>query len=264
LPLAKLRDIIRKEDTNIILKKKIIFFQGDCMNKNELFSKLKNGLIVSCQALETEPLHSSFIMSKMALAAKLGGAVGIRANGREDIEAIKKTVDLPVIGIVKRKYKDSEVYITPTISEVDEIVGSGVEIVSTDATRRLRPEGKTIAEFYSMVREKYPDIILMADISDFEEGKEALKLGFDLISTTLCGYTRDTKGQDLPSFGLIRDLSGEEGIMIIAEGGIWNPQDLRSAFKCGAFSAVIGTAITRPMEITKRFVDSIKQIDYDA
>jgi N-acylglucosamine-6-phosphate 2-epimerase len=188
------------------------------MKKNNLLTQLKGGLVVSCQALEEEPLHSSYIMSKMALAAKKGGAVGIRANSGKDILAIKAEVDLPVIGIIKKDFNNSEVFITPTIKEVDEIVEAGAEIVATDATGRLRPYNQTLEGFYREVRVKYPDLLLMADISNYEEGLKAAELGFDLVATTLSGYTEYTKETSLPDFQLLQSLSEMLDIPVMAEG----------------------------------------------
>lgn len=231
------------------------------MNRNnaEILKKIKGGLIVSCQALSSEPLCDPYIMAKMAYAAKLGGAVGIRANTVIDIAAIKKTVDLPIIGIIKSVYDDSDVYITPTMKEVDELVNIGCEIIATDATKRLRPNGETIEDFFVKVREKYPNQLFMADTSCFDEGKAAAELGFDLIGTTMAGYTPYTKGRTLPDLELIEKYSSELGKPIIAEGGIWTPDDLKNVYKNGAFSAVCGTAITRPMDITKRFVKALEE-----
>ena len=221
--------------------------------------KIKGGLIVSCQALSTEPLCDPYIMAKMAYAAKLGGAVGIRANTVIDIAAIKKTVDLPIIGIIKSVYGDSDVYITPTMKEVDELVNAGCEIIATDATKRIRPNGETLEDFFVSVRKKYPNQLFMADTSCFEEGKAAAELGFDLIGTTMAGYTPYTKGRVLPDLELIKKYSSELDKPIIAEGGIWTPDDLKNVYKNGAFSAVCGTAITRPMDITKRFVKALEE-----
>lgn len=231
------------------------------MNRNnaEILKKIKGGLIVSCQALSSEPLCDPYIMAKMAYAAKLGGAVGIRANTVIDITAIKKTVDLPIIGIIKSVYEDSDVYITPTMKEVDELVNIGCEIIATDATKRLRPNGETIEDFFVKVREKYPNQLFMADTSCFDEGKAAAELGFDLIGTTMAGYTPYTKGRTLPDLELIKKYSSELEKPIIAEGGIWTPDDLKNVYKNGAFSAVCGTAITRPMDITKRFVKALEE-----
>lgn len=228
------------------------------MNNNEILNQIKGGLIVSCQALKTEPLYDSYIMSKMAWAAYLGGAVGIRANTVVDILAIKEKVDLPVIGIIKEEYDDSDVYITPTMKEVDALVEIGCEIIALDATNRLRPNGVTLEEFFTEVRAKYPNQLFMADTSCFEEGKLAAELGFDLIGTTMAGYTPYTKGRKLPDVELIEQYVKELDKPVIAEGGIWVLDDLVDVYKAGAFSAVCGTAITRPMDITKRFVKALE------
>ncbi len=227
------------------------------MTNKEILEQIKGGLIVSCQALPTEPLYDSYIMSKMAWAAYLGGAVGIRANTVVDIKAIKEKVDLPVIGIIKKDYDDSDVYITPTMDEVDDLVEVGCEIIAVDATNRLRPNGVTFTEFFKEVRAKYPNQLFMADTSCFEEGKLAAELGIDLVGTTMAGYTPYTKGRKLPDVELIERYVNELDVPVIAEGGIWIPQDLKDVYKAGAFSAVCGTAITRPMDITKRFVKAL-------
>ena len=154
---------------------------------------LKGGLIVSCQALEDEPLHSAFIMGRMARAAKEGGACGIRANTVEDIKEIRKNVSLPIIGIVKCNYAKSPVYITPTLKEVDELMTIKPEIIALDATNRDRPDGKSLKEFFDEVKEKYPEQLFMADCSTVEEAVYADKMGFDFIGTTLVGYTDSSK-----------------------------------------------------------------------
>lgn len=219
---------------------------------------IEKGLIVSCQALEDEPLHSSFIMSKMAFAAKQGGATGIRANSYEDIVEIKKAVDLPVIGIVKRVYEDSDIYITPTIEEIDELVRAGSNIIALDATDRTRPNGKSLEAFIKEIREKYHGLILMADVSTYEEGIRAFELGFDIVSTTLSGYTPYSKKLDNPDFELLERLVKEVTVPVIAEGRIWTPEDAKKALEIGAHAVVVGTAITRPREITRRFKDVIE------
>lgn len=230
------------------------------MTNKEILEQIKGGLIVSCQALATEPLYDSYIMSKMAWAAYLGGAVGIRANTVVDIKAIKEKVDLPVIGIIKQDYEGCDVYITPTMKEVDALVEAGCEIIAVDATDRLRPNGVTFEEFFREVRAKYPDQLFMADTSCFEEGKLAEELGMDLIGTTMAGYTPYTKGRTLPDLELIERYANELHTPVIAEGGIWCPDDLKNVYRAGAFSAVCGTAITRPMDITKRFVKALEDL----
>lgn len=227
------------------------------MKKSEVLKAIKGGLIVSCQALPDEPLHSDYIMSRMAVAAQLGGAVGIRANSVKDIVAIKKVVNLPVIGLIKQVYSDSQVYITPTMHEVDALIESKVDIIAVDATNRIRPGGIPLDSFFNEVRKKYHDMLFMADCSCFEEGIHARRLGFDLIGTTLSSYTSYTTGTALPNFEMMEKLSLELDIPVIAEGGIWSPEELKKAMATGVYAAVVGSAITRPMEITKRFVKAI-------
>jgi len=230
------------------------------MNKYSYVTDLlKRGLIVSCQALENEPLHSSFIMSKMALAAKQGGAIAIRANSNKDIVEIKKEVDLPLIGIVKKDYTDSEIYITPTIKEVEEVVSAGAEIVALDATNRIRPGNKTLEQLVKKIRSEFSEIFIMADCSTYEEGVHADELGFDLVATTLCGYTPYSEGAVLPNIELIEKLSKTIKAPLIAEGGIWTVEDAEKAYNSGAYSLVIGSVITRPQLITKRFVNAISK-----
>lgn len=228
------------------------------MTGAKILEKIKGGLIVSCQALPEEPLHSSYIMSRMAYAAYLGGAVGIRANTVEDIAEIKKTVDLPIIGIIKQVYGDSDVYITPTLFEVERLIECGVDIIAVDATARLRPNGVDFKDFFTEIRKKFPNQLFMADTSCFSEGKTARELGADIVGTTLSGYTPYTNGTELPDFSLMKRYVKELDCPVIAEGGIMTPEQLKRALSVGVHAAVVGTAITRPREITKRFADAIK------
>jgi len=223
-----------------------------------VLEKLKGGLIVSCQALMDEPLHSSFIMGRMAYAAKLGGAKGIRANSVDDIIAIKNNVDLPIIGIIKADYPNCNVYITPTVSEVDALVMCGCEIIAMDATARPRPNGNSLEVFFAEVRRKYSTQLFMADCATYEEGMAAAKMGFDIIGTTLSGYTEESKGSPAPNFHMISGLVHNCGKPVIAEGNIWSPEQLKHAKDCGIFAAVVGSVITRPMLITKKFVEAMQ------
>lgn len=226
------------------------------MRQNEkILESLKGGLIVSCQALRTEPLYSSYIMSRMAYAAMLGGAKGIRANTPEDITEIKKIVDLPLIGIYKQEFEDSDVYITPTIEAVDAIVACKAEIIAIDATNRLRPHGRTLDDFFAEVKSKYPNQLFMADCATKEEAMHAQEIGFNIVGTTLCGYTEETKGTAIPNFTLLRELTKDSKVPVIAEGGIWSPEQLKEVMECNVHAAVVGTAITRPMDITQKYVD---------
>ena len=220
---------------------------------------LPQGLIVSCQALENEPLHSSFIMSKMALAAYEGGAVGIRANSKEDIIAIKQEVNLPIIGIVKRDYANSDVFITATRKEVDELLESKCEVIALDATKQERPE-ESLQELVSYIRQQAPNIEIMADISTLEEAQYADKLGFDYIGTTLRGYTPYTKGHILyeDNFQFLKDVLSHVHAKVIAEGNVITPEMFRQVTELNVHCTVVGGAITRPKEITKRFIQAIE------
>lgn len=229
------------------------------MKNNIVLEKIKGGLIVSCQALKDEPLYGSEIMAKMAFAAKEGGAVAIRANTPSDIKAIKKVVNLPVIGLHKVVYKDSEVYITPTEKEIIELIAVEPDIIAIDATDRIRPGGEKLDSLFKRVRKKYPDKIFMADCSCYEDGVHAEKLGFDIVGTTMRGYTETTKKISIPDYDMIYKMTTNLTIPVIAEGGIWETAQLQRVFQEGAFAAVIGTAITRPRDITKHFVQVISK-----
>lgn len=227
---------------------------------NKRIESLKGKLIVSCQALPHEPLHSSFIMGRMALAAKEGGALGIRANTKEDIAEIQKNVDLPIIGIVKRDYSDSKVYITPTMKEVDELMEVKPEIIAIDATIQMRPENKTLDMFFKEIKEKYPNQLLMADCSTVEEALQADELGFDFIGTTLVGYTEQSKGARIETndFEILREILAKVKNKVIAEGNINTPEKVKRVIELGAYSVVVGSIITRPQLITKSFADVLK------
>lgn len=229
----------------------------DKRNKAEIFRKIKGGLIVSCQALPSEPLYGSDMMARMAYAAMLGGAVGIRANTPSDIRRIKEAVDLPVIGLYKQESEDSSVYITPTVGAVEELAETGAEIIAMDATDRIRPGGVRLSDFFREIRRLFPDQIFMADCATYEDVMRAQELGFDLAGTTLRGYTEETKDIAIPDMALLTRLSGESKIPVIAEGGIWTASQLKAVMKSGVYAAVIGTAITRPRDITRHFVDAI-------
>lgn len=242
--------IINKINYNSNLK------PGEFMTE-KLISNLKNGFIVSCQALEGEPLYGAEVMGSMARAAEEGGAVAIRANGPKDIAAIKSITTLPVIGLYKKNYPDSDVYITPTLREVKEILDAGADLIAIDATRLTRPGGMELAEFIRAIREEYPSAVLVADISTFDEGVAAMDLGVEIVSTTMSGYTPYSKQQDKPDIGLVERLAALNKTPILAEGRIWTPDECVACFKAGAHAVVVGTAITRPQEITRRFVKAI-------
>lgn len=213
---------------------------------------MNRGLIVSCQALPDEPLHSSYIMGRLAVAAKQGGAVGIRANGVDDILEIKKNVDLPIIGIIKKVYPDRKPYITPTYTEIDALVEIQTDVIALDATINQEEV------FLRSLKEKYPQQKFMADISTLEEGLRADRMGFDYIGTTLIGYTEQSNGID--KFEELKELIEKCKHPVIAEGNFNTPQEAARAKEMGAYAVVVGSAITRPQFITKWFADAVNAV----
>lgn len=232
------------------------------MNKTVVLNAIRGGMIVSSQAEPDEPLGRPDIIAAMAESAVNGGAKGIRASLPENIRAIKRRVSVPIIGIYKKSYADSNVFITPTAAEVDAIAQCGVEILAMDATGRRRPHDEQLADLVASCKDRY-SLLLMADIATLNEGLRAAELGFDLVGTTLSGYTDETRAKELlkePDFKLIRALAERlpEHIPVIAEGRIWEPMQAIRALQEGAFAIVVGSAITRPHLIARRFTDALK------
>jgi N-acylglucosamine-6-phosphate 2-epimerase len=198
-------------------------------------------------------------MGRMAKAAKEGGAFGIRANTKEDIKEIQSQVGLPIIGIVKRDYEDSAVYITPTMKEVDELMEVHPEIIAMDATCNLRPGGKTLDEFFHEVKEKYPEQLFMADCATLEEAIHADELGFDFIGTTLIGYTEQSKHLKIEEndFEILKQIVANVKHRVIAEGNVNTPEKAKRVIELGAYAVVVGSIITRPQLITKSFAEAL-------
>jgi len=231
------------------------------MTKNNLLADFKNGLIVSAQARKGWPMYGEEIMGAFANAADIGGAVGIRATEPKNILAIKKKTDLPIIGINKQWYNGYEVYITPTYESAESIINAGASIIALDGTMRKRPNNETLKGIIDKIKHNYPHILIMADCATLEDGINAERVGADIVSTTLRGYTTETKHITEVDFKLIESLTSALDIPIFAEGHVHTKKIARKAIESGAHSVVVGTAITRPEIITSWFVNELNKIN---
>jgi N-acylglucosamine-6-phosphate 2-epimerase len=227
-------------------------------NGKGLLDALRGRLIVSCQARPGMPLHGSAHMAAMARAAAMGGAAGLRACGVEDIVAEKEATGLPVIGLEKTDTPGFDIYITPTLESMLRVADAGADIVATDATFRPRPDGRTLPQTLAAFREAHTTL-LMADISTLEEGIAAADIGFDVVSTTMSGYTPYSPQSPEPDFALLSALAARVSVPVFAEGRIWTPEQAARALELGAWAVVVGSAITRPEAITRRFADALKE-----
>lgn len=218
-----------------------------------LLERLRGRLVVSCQARAGEPLHGPAHMTAMALSAIAGGAGGIRCEGPDDIRAIRGATDLPIIGLWKSGHDG--VYITPTLEHAVQVAEAGADLVAIDATARPRPDGRTVTETIAELASR--GVAVMADVATLDEGIAAARAGAVVIGTTLSGYTPETAGSSGPDVGLVAALAGALDVPVFAEGRISTPAQLTAAFEAGAWSVVVGGAITRPATITAAFVDAI-------
>lgn len=225
--------------------------------REEILRKLKGGLIVSCQVQHDDPCYSEDFVLKMAQSAEWAGAVGIRANSPEQIRLIKKHVNLPMIGLYKIWHEDTDVFITPTLDAAMQVWEAGAEIIALDCTNQITHEGRPAWELLPRVKEALPEALIFADVSNYQEAEHAVELGADIVGPTLYGYTEETKhitAPDLREFArMCRDL-GDRAFMIM-EGHIYSPEDAVKCLYLGADAVVVGSAITRPHLIAKRFVD---------
>lgn len=222
---------------------------------NPLIKSLEGKLIVSCQAYMGEPMRHPETMAQIARAAELGGAAAIRCQGLSDIAAIKGRVEIPVIGLWKEGHEG--VYITPTLRHARACISAGADVVALDATGRPRPDGRTFEE---TVKALHGETLVMADCSCMEDVERALDARVDIVSTTLAGYTDARPKTDGPDLEFLRDavaVAKPHGIPVFCEGRIHTLDDAKAAIDAGAFSIVVGTAITHPTSITSWFANAI-------
>ena len=225
--------------------------------KRAILDSMKGGLVVSCQVQHDDPTYSMDFVVKMAVAAQWGGAVGIRANSPDQIREIRKNVTLPIIGLYKIWHDDTDVFITPTLEAAKQVWEAGADIIALDCTNQITHEGKPAYELLPIVKKEIPEAIIFADVSNYEEAKRAVEMGADIVGPTLYGYTEETKhieSPDLREFArMCRDFGDQ--VCMMMEGHVYTPEDAMKCIYLGAHSVVVGSAITRPHLITKRFVD---------
>lgn len=216
--------------------------------------RLTEGLIVSCQALPDEPLYGGDTIAKMAKAVYQGGAKGIRCLV-DDVDIIAETIahQLPIIGLVKNHYHDSEAFITPTLEDVKRLLATSCDIIALDCTFAVHPHGEKVEDLIAYIRQN-SDKYIMADVATLEEVIRAEELGVDYISTTLRGYTTDTRDVKIPDISFMKEAYSKlTKSTLVSEGGIFDRGDLKKILDIGIKYVVIGTAITRPLMITKYF-----------
>ncbi|HEV3153886.1 MAG TPA: N-acetylmannosamine-6-phosphate 2-epimerase [Candidatus Baltobacteraceae bacterium] len=219
-----------------------------------VLKKIRKGLIVSVQARSGSPLDDPAVLSSLALSAQENGAAGVRMQGVQNIRAARVRLSVPIVGIVKREYAEFEPYITPTLREVREVLECGAEIVAFDATARPRPEGLTVAELIAEIHRG--GALAMADCALPSDAVAAVAAGADIAATTLCGYTKETRGVPLPALELVSALRQLQ-TFVICEGGIHSPESASAAMRAGADAVVVGTAITDTGWIVRQYVSSL-------
>ena len=227
------------------------------MKNTELLKKLKGGLIVSCQVQPDDPVYSMDFVTKMAKAAQWAGAAGLRANSPDQIRMIKQQVDLPLIGLWKIWRDGTDVFITPTLEAAKEVWAAGADILALDCTSQINLNGRPAYELLPIVKREIPDALIFADVSNYDEAMRAVDMGADIVGPTLYGYTEATKHIEEPNLRefarMCRDI-GDRAFKIM-EGHIYTPEDAVKCLYLGADAVVVGSAITRPHLIAKRFVD---------
>jgi len=230
------------------------------MEHKNIFEQVRGRLIVSCQAEEGSPFDSPEGVGAFAACAVAGGAAAVRSCGVEKTDYILRHIDLPVIGLTKSHFDDGFVRITGSFAEVERLVAINTPLIAVDGTFRLRENGMTGAEYIRTIKERYPNVKIMADISTVEEAVVCRKAGADCVSTTLCGYTPQTaeeskKGPSIET--LRRCVESLPDCPVFAEGRYNTPAEAAAAIEAGAWAVVVGSAITRPHLVTQWFAEAV-------
>lgn len=228
------------------------------MSAEPLWTTLRGGLIVSCQAEGDSPFNSPEGVALFARAAVQGGAVGIRSEGLAKTRRILADVPVPVIGLLKSAFADGTVCITGTMAGVRALAEMGCALVAIDGTLRER-EGRSGPEFIRQAKREV-GCRIMADVATLAEGEACAAAGADCLSTTLSGYTPETAHLKTagPDLELLRQLAARVAVPVLAEGRLNTPADAAQALQAGAWAVVAGSAITRPTLITEWYVQALR------
>ena len=225
------------------------------MVRRDVLDRLQGALVVSCQAYPGEPMRDPRTTVQVAQSVVRGGAAGVRVQGIEDIAAVTGEVDVPVVGLWKDG--DDDVFITPTLEHALAVARAGADIVAIDGTRRPRPDGRTLAETIAGLRERYPDVAIMADCGSLADALAAQAAGADCVGTTLAGYSGERPRTDGPDFELVDEMVAQCSVPVVVEGRVHTPAQAAEALARGAASVCVGTAITHPTTITSWFVEAV-------
>ena len=220
-----------------------------------MLERLRGRLVVSCQPVPDGPMDRPEIVAALGLAALAGGAAGLRIEGAANLRATRSATDAPLIGLIKRDLIDSEVRITPLLENIDDLAQAGAGIIAVDATQRTRPV--PVSDLLARIRAH--GCLAMADCATEEDAREARELGFDILGSTLSGYTGGPV-PDGPDLRLVAALRGIGGF-VMAEGRYNRPEDVARARRHGADSVTVGTAITRTEIVTSWFAHAAKAAD---
>lgn len=224
--------------------------------------KLRNRLVVSCQAYPGEPMRDPRTMAQVAQSAVIGGAAAVRVQGIADVQFVRSAVEVPVIGLWKDGHDG--VFITPTLRHAVAVANAGAHIVAIDGTRRERPDGLTLKQTVEGLRSE-SHALIMADCGSLDDALAAADAGADIIGTTLAGYAGERPRTAGPDLELLTEISrADRGVPVIAEGRIHTPAHAKAAIDAGAFAVVVGTAITHPATITTWFTDAISSAEASA
>lgn len=218
---------------------------------------IRGRLMVSCQAYPGEPLNTPATMAAMAQSVVLGGACAVRAQGIDELRAVRAAVDVPIVGLEKADTAD--VFITPTVDSALRVAATGCEVVAVDGTRRPRPDGHPLATTVIALRKHHPDVLIMADCATADDARAAVSAGVDIIGSTLAGYTDDHPATIGPDLEMLARICEAVDLPVVAEGRYNTPDEVSAAFARGAISVCVGSAITHPRRITERFVAAITE-----